>query len=247
MQLGKKWLKANLNLILLGVLTVSVVTNQVVLANTKEVMGIESGGPLPSLSAKFKKILSGGAKLSGNLGDDAVKLAFAQGVPDTYGPELNVNFDQPAESMSGLKQFDLGYGKNKPSLSVEEKKRYTDVNLRISCEFCCGAKAIVFENGEASCGCAHSQAMRGLTAYLIKNHGAEYSDDQILRELAKWKGRWYPKQMIQKMTDQIQSGQYTPDIAALLLDVKLPKYGANSHSAPVPSDIQNLPSMVGGC
>lgn len=244
---SKKWLTANLNLILLGVLTVSVVANQVVLTNTKKVMGIEGAGLFPSLPASFLKILKGGTKLSGNLGDDAVKLAFRQGVPDKYGPELNVNFDQPAESMNALKQFDLGYGRNKPSLSAEEKKRYTDINLRISCEFCCGAKAIVFENGEPSCGCAHSQAMRGLTAYLIKNHGTEYTDDQILKELASWKGRWYPKQMIQKMTDQIQSGQYTPDIASLLLDVKLPKYGVNSQSAPVPSDIKNLPNMVGGC
>lgn len=247
MRLNKSWLKTkNVNLVLLGILTASVVANQVVLADTKKVVGIENG-LLPSLSANFLKILRGGAKLSGNLGDDAVKLAFAQGVPEIYGPELNTNFDQPVESMAVLKQFDLGYGRNKPSLSAEEKTRYTNINLRISCEFCCGAKAIVFENGEPSCGCAHSQAMRGLTAYLIKNHGVEYSDDQILRELAKWKGRWYPKQMIQKMTDQIQSGQYTPDIASLLLDVKLPKYGANSQPAPVPSDIQNLPSMVGGC
>ena len=244
---NKKWLAANLNLILLGVLTISVVANQVVLTNTKEVMGINNGGPLPSLSAKFKKILSGDTKLSGNLGDDAVKLVFIQGVPEIYGAELNVSYDDVQNSMNIIKQFDLGYGKNKPALSAEEKKRYTDINLRISCEFCCGAKAIVFENGEASCGCAHSQAMRGLTAYLIKNHGAEYSDDQILKELAVWKSRYYPKQMVQKMTDQLQSGQYTPDIAALLLDVKLPKYGANNNSAPVPSDIQNLPSMVGGC
>lgn len=247
MHLNKKWLTANLNLILLGVLTVSVVANQIVLADTKKVMGIAGAGLFPSVPANFLKILRGGAKLSGNLGDDAVKLAFAQGIPEIYGPELNANFDQPVESMTALKQFDLGYGKNKPSLSAEEKKRYTDINLRISCEFCCGAKAIVFESGEPSCGCAHSQAMRGLTAYLIKNHGAEYSDDQVLRELARWKGRWYPKQMIQKMSTQIQSGQYTPDIASLLLNVKLPKYGANSHAAPVPSDIQNLPSMVGGC
>lgn len=244
---NKGWLKINLNFILLAVLTISVVANQVVLANTKKVLGIDNSGPLPALSAKFKKILSGGTSLSGNLGDDAVRLAFIQGVPDKYGPELNVSYDDVQNSMDIMKQFDLGYGRNKPSLTAEEKTRYTNINLRISCEFCCGAAAIVFENGEPSCGCAHSQAMRGLTAYLIKNHGSEYSDDQILRELAIWKGRFYPKQMIQKMTDQIQSSQYTPDIASLLLDVKLPKYGANNSSAPVPSDIKNLPSMVGGC
>ena len=66
MFLNKNWLKTNLNLILLGALTVSVVANQVVLADTKKVMGIESGGLLPSFSTKFKKILSGSAKLSGN-------------------------------------------------------------------------------------------------------------------------------------------------------------------------------------
>ncbi len=249
MQLNTRWLKTNLNLILLGVLTVSIVSNQVVLADTKKVMGIENSGPLPSLSAKFKKMLSGNTKLSGNLGEDAVKLVFMQGVPEVYGAELNVNYDDVQNSMNMMKQFDLGYGTNKPPLSAEEKTRYTNINLRISCEFCCGAAAIVFENGEASCGCAHSQAMRGLTAYLIKNHGAQYSDDQILRELAKWKSRYYPKQMVQKMSDQLQSGQYTPDIASLLLDVKLPKYNgaSNQSSAPLPSDIQNAPSMVGGC
>lgn len=247
MPLNKKWLSENINLILLGVLTVSVVANQVILADTKKLMGITSSGPLPSLSSKFRKILNGGASLSGNLGEDAVKLVFMQGVPEVYGAELNVNYDDVQNSMNIMKQFDLGYGNNKPSLSAEEKARYTAINLRISCEFCCGAAAIVFENGEPSCGCAHSQAMRGLAAYLIKNHGSEYSDDEILKELAIWKSRYFPKQMVQKMTNQIQSGQYTPDIASLLLNVKLPKYGDSSQAAPLPSEIDNQPSMVGGC
>jgi len=238
---------STLNLVLLGVLTVSVVGNQVLLSNTKKAMGMGNSGLFPSIPSKYLKIFKGGASLSGNLGDDAVKLSFIQGVPDVYGSELSINFDDVQNSMNIMKQFDLGYGNNKPALSAEEKKRYTDILLRISCEFCCGAAAIVFENGEPSCGCAHSQAMRGLTAYLIKNHGTEYTDDEILRESAKWKGRYFPKQMIQKMTNQITSGKYTPDIAALLLDVKLPKYGDNNASAPVPSDIKDLPSMVGGC
>ena len=89
--------------------------------------------------------------------------------------------------------------------------------------------------------------MRGLEAYLIKNHGSEYSDDQILRELAVWKGRYFPKQMVQKTMDQIQSGKYTPDIAALLLDLKLPKYGANDTKQPTSADLENAPGMVGGC
>lgn len=232
-----------LNLALLGILTISIITNQVVLSKTETAVGINHG----ILSSISSIKLFSNAKLSGNLSEDATKLSFVSGVPEKYGQELNVNFDDVQNSMNIMKQFDLGYGSNKPSLSAEEKNRYTAINLRISCEFCCGAAAIVFENGEPSCGCAHSQAMRGLAAYLIKNHGTEYSDDQILRELARWKGRYFPKQMVQKTMDQITSGKYTPDIAALLLEVKLPKYGASDSKAPAPSDIQNAPAMVGGC
>lgn len=232
-----------LNLVLLGILTVSVVSNQVMLSNTEKMIGINQG----VLSSIGSIKLFSNTKLSGNLAEDATKISFAQGVPETYGAELNVSYDTVQNSMDIMKQFDLGYGKNKPALSAEEKKRYTDINLRISCEFCCGAAAIVFENGEASCGCAHSQAMRGLTAYLIKNHGTEYTDDQILRELARWKGRYYPKAMVQKTMNQIQSGNYTPDVAALLLDVKLPKYGANDTKQPTSADLESAPAMVGGC
>src|SRR3989344_7061624 len=171
-----------LNLALLGALTISIIANQVVLSNTEKMVGVNQG----ILSSIGSIKLFSGAKLTGNLSDDAAKLSFIQGMPEIYGPELNVNFDQVENSMNIMKQFDLGYGNNKPSLSADRKARYTAINLRISCEFCCGAAAIVFENGEAACGCAHSQAMRGLAAYLIKNHGTEYSDDQILRELARW-------------------------------------------------------------
>lgn len=232
-----------LNLVLLGVLTVSIVANQTILAKTEKAIGINHTA-LSSIGS-FKLFSS--TKLTGNLSDDAAKLSFVSGIPEKYGQELGVNFDDVQNSMNIMKQFDLGYGSNKPSLSDEEKKRYIAINLRISCEFCCGAAAIVFENGEPSCGCAHSQAMRGLTAYLIKNHGSEYTDDQILRELARWKGRYFPKQMVQKTINEIQSGKYTPDIASLLLDLKLPKYGSGETKAPTPSNIENSPAMVGGC
>mgnify|MGYP001612323765 FL=1 len=234
---------AIINTALLVVLGGSMIANQVLAGKTKQQLGIYS----QSVFANFIKKFGENTKLSGNIGEDAVKLAYAQGIPDIYGAELAVNFDDVQNSMNIMKRFDLGYGNNKPSLTIEEMKRYTSVNLRISCEFCCGAKAIVSETGEASCGCAHSQAMRGLTAYLIKNHGAKYTDDEILRELARWKGKYFPKQMVKKMSDQLQSGNYTPDIASLLLNMKLPKYSADSKSAPLPSEINNADSMVGGC
>ena len=235
-----------LNLVLLGVLTTSVISNQAVLSKTNTVMGIQSS--LPSISSKFKKIIGGGAKLSGDLAQDAVKLVFMQGVPEVYGAELNVDFDQVQSSMDVMKQYDPDYGRKPLDLSAEELQRYINIDLKISCEYCCGAESIIFKNGKAACGCAHSQAMRGLTAYLVKNHGSQMTDDQILAELAKWKSRYFPKQMVQKMSTQLKSGKYTPDIASLLLNIKLPKYdGANSGPAPLPSEIQNAPGMVGGC
>ena len=218
------------------------------MGETKDKLGLNSQGLFDRLSplSLFGGAGDGKIKLSGNLGEDAVKLAVVTGVPDKYGQELAVNFDQVQQSMNVMKQFDPGYGANKIVLTGEALKRYTDVGLRISCEYCCGAKAIVFANGEAACGCAHSQAMRGLAAYLIEKHGAEYTDDQILRELARWKGRYFPKQMSKKMTEQLQNGQYTPDMAALLLELEVPKYSGQSADAPLPSSIKDAPGMVGG-
>lgn len=52
--------------------------------------------------------------------------------------------------------------------------------------------------GTAACGCAHSFAMRGLAKYLITKHGSEYTDDQILEEMGKWKTLFFPTPMQQK-------------------------------------------------
>src|SRR3989338_759003 len=52
--------------------------------------------------------------------------------------------------------------------------------------------------GNAACGCAHSFAMRGLAKYLITKHGNEYTDNEILEELGKWKTLFFPGQMQQK-------------------------------------------------
>ncbi|MBI2279977.1 MAG: hypothetical protein HYU68_04730 [Bacteroidetes bacterium] len=52
--------------------------------------------------------------------------------------------------------------------------------------------------GEPACGCAHSFAMRGLAKYLITEHGNEFTDDEILEELGKWKTLFFPGQMQQK-------------------------------------------------
>jgi len=202
--------------------------------------------------------LGGGRKsnklaLSGNLSQDAAKIIMISGVPDIYGAELGVEYTSPAnqqlmdQMIAKMNQYDPSYGKNKITLSGDKLKRYINIGSKIACEYCCGAKTLVFKDGKAACGCAHSQAMRGLAAYLIDKHGSEYTDDQILRELARWKGLYFPKQMISKLISQVQSGNYTPDIAAILLEVDKSKLSKNAANVPAPSSIENLPNMAGGC
>ena len=172
--------------------------------------------------------------------NDALSVVISSGVPTIYGDELGVSFDRVQASIDIMSQLDPGYGKKKIVLQDADKERYIKIGSLIACEYCFGATTLVDKKGAPACGCAHSWAMRGLAAYLIKNH-PEMLDDEILRELAKWKGMYFPKQMIQKMTAQVQSGQYTPDIAALLLGSNISDVKGASIA---PTD---LPNMVGGC
>ena len=52
--------------------------------------------------------------------------------------------------------------------------------------------------GNAACGCAHSFAMRGLAKYIITKHGSEYTDNEILEEMGKWKTLFFPGAIQQK-------------------------------------------------
>ena len=212
-------------------------------------MGVKKSGLAQVISRTLKaggdNSRNGQTQLSGDLMNDPIQLVISQGQPDVYGQELNISFDDVQQSLNVLRQFDPTYGKNKITLAGADLKRYISIGQKIACEYCCSAKTLVRPDGQAACGCAHSQAMRGLSAYLIQNHGDKYSDDEILRELARWKGMYFPKQMIKKLAGQLQGADFTPDTASLVLDRDLPDYGGGS--APLPSEIKNLPGMVGGC
>tara|TARA_Y100000310_G_scaffold291006_1_gene318605 strand:- start:2642 stop:3310 length:669 start_codon:yes stop_codon:yes gene_type:complete len=127
------------------------------------------------------------------------------GSPKLYGSELDVSFD--GVSAADPYTADLTIGKladldKTITLTETQKERYINVLFTkeggTSCEYCCGAKSVIFETGESACGCAHSYAMRGLAKYLITEHGDEYTDDEILEEVAKWKVLFFPTQMAQK-------------------------------------------------
>ncbi|MEE8400825.1 MAG: hypothetical protein V3R86_01550, partial [Candidatus Hydrothermarchaeaceae archaeon] len=85
-------------------------------------------------------------------------------------------------------------------------------------------RTLVLPDGTRACGCAHSYAMRGLSKYLILNHPGEYSDEEILEELSRWKTLFFPKQSIQKV---------------------LTNYAATSQIDP--SILLDMPDMVGSC
>lgn len=117
------------------------------------------------------------------------------GTPKIYGKELGISYDDinpnnartTESAIAVLANLD-----NSITLTGADLQRYIDIGSQISCEYCCGAKSIIFSNGQAACGCAHSYAMRGLAKYLISNHGTEFTDDEILEELGKWKVLFFP-------------------------------------------------------
>lgn len=116
-----------------------------------------------------------------------------KGTPAVYGKELGVKYDDVSPNnpvladatISKLTQYE------DMALNNEQMQRYIKIGSSISCEYCCGAEAIIFSNGQRACGCAHSFAMRGLAKYLLTKH-PDISDENILSELGKWKVLFFP-------------------------------------------------------
>jgi hypothetical protein len=160
-----------------------------------------------------------------------LKASFIpSGIPAVYGPELNISFDKVQDAINKVRVFGPTYGKegNKIILTGDDLKRYVNIGTQISCEYCCRAKTLVREDGVAACGCAHSIMMRGLSAYLIKNHPT-LSDEHILKELNTWKISYFPKQTLSaKLLEMEKSG----DVGIREILKEFPEF---------------LPKMVGGC
>ncbi len=122
-----------------------------------------------------------------------------KGVPAVYGTELVVSYDDisasnPTKADDTIKK--LGALDEQITLNATQKQRYVNIlynmSYGMSCEYCCGARSIIFENGEPACGCAHSYAMRGVTKYLLTKHASEFTDEQIQEEIGKWKTLFFP-------------------------------------------------------
>lgn len=139
-----------------------------------------------------------------------------KGVPAVYGAELGISYDDV--SVSNTQKADATIQKlaaydTSIELDAQQLERYVQIAGQISCEYCCGSDSIIFttdigqyKKGDAACGCAHSYAMRGLAKYLVTKHGSEFSDDQILEELGKWKTLFFPDILAQKAAVLQQNG-----------------------------------------
>ena len=136
-----------------------------------------------------------GAAIGTGIGTVSASEIIPTGVPAIYGKELGVSYDNISPNDQRKADATINVLANLDTsieLQGENLQRYIDIASQISCEYCCGAESIIFSNGQAACGCAHSYSMRGLAKYLITKHGSEYTDDEILSELGKWKVLFFP-------------------------------------------------------
>lgn len=135
---------------------------------------------------------SSGFELATGFGTVSASV-IPSGTPEKYGNEMGISYNDVSPNNPGLADVTIKKMAQYEdmTLSTEQMSRYIKIAGSISCEYCCGAQAIIFSNGERACGCAHSYAMRGLAKYLITNH-PEMSDEEILSELGKWKVLFFP-------------------------------------------------------
>ncbi len=133
------------------------------------------------------------------LGVVSASEIIPSGVPPVYGEELGIKYDFVSPDDRQLADQTIRFLGNidrSEKLEGADLERYINIlykmNNGIACEYCCGARSVIFENGQPACGCAHSYAMRGVAKYLIKYHGDEFSDEEILEEVSKWKILFFP-------------------------------------------------------
>ncbi|MFH1978073.1 MAG: hypothetical protein ABIJ92_02000 [Candidatus Aenigmatarchaeota archaeon] len=176
-----------------------------------------------------------------SVGGDVVSAALEAVIPTGVTPYGNgeLSYDDVVGGINILKAADIGI--TTESLTEDQLQRYIYLGTHISCEYCCSAKMIVFPNGAPACGCAHSYAMRGLAKYLLVEYGDEYSDEDIMMEMTKWKNLFFPRNTVEKAVALIENDmEITPD--ALNDHELLTKISSGDTSS-----IGQLSGMVGAC
>lgn len=196
-------------------------------------------------------------KSTGNPTQDAIAAVVPTGTPfyAAQGPGSEkiqgASFDDPLTSQKvwasllGSRRFGTA---NAIQLTPEEEQRWQRLTSVFTCDFCCGGPNSVTTINR--CGCAHSYAWQGMAKFFIKYY-PDYTDEQILGEMTKWKGLWYPQGMIQDYL------VYTGQQPATILNhggsigirqqfLQQAPNGQHQTQASV-TPLDELPSMVGGC
>jgi len=196
-------------------------------------------------------------KSTGNPTQDAIATVVPTGTPSYVleGPGSEkikgATFDDPITSQKvwasllGSKRFGTA---NAIQLTPEEEQRWQKLTSVFTCDFCCGGPNSVTTINR--CGCAHSYAWQGMAKFFIKYY-PDYTDEQILGEMTKWKGLWYPQGMIQDYL--VYTGQQPASIlthgGSIGIKQQFLQQAPNSQQQTQASatPLDQLPSMVGGC
>ncbi|PJA89884.1 MAG: hypothetical protein CO137_01830 [Candidatus Magasanikbacteria bacterium CG_4_9_14_3_um_filter_32_9] len=198
--------------------------------------------------------MENGLMLTGDFSKDVAFLVTPTDMP-FYASELGLDMSSLNAINTSIDKLGVMapmQGSHPIQLTGEELKRYIDIGTEpyVTCEFCCGVKTLVREDGTPTCGCAHSIAMRGTTAYLIRNH-PEMTNAEISYELMRQKGLYFPTQMQERMASSLagEVENFTPDIKYLtmnLSEVELNGLREKAKSSGFEPPTQ-APGMVGGC
>ena len=196
-------------------------------------------------------------KSTGNPTSDAIAAVVPTGTP-SYAQEgpgaekiKGASFDEPIASQKiwasllGSSRFGTA---NAIQLTPEEQQRWKKLTGVFTCDFCCGGPNSVTTINQ--CGCAHSFAWQGMAKFFIKYY-PQYTDEQILGEMTKWKAIWYPKGMIQDYL--VYTGQQPASIlthgGSVGIKQQFVQQGSGNaqETHATATSIDNLPSMQGGC
>jgi len=196
-------------------------------------------------------------KNTGNPTQDAISVVVPTGTPfyvlqgEGADKIKGVTFDDPITSQKvwasllGSKRFGTA---NALQLAPDEEKRWQKLTSVFTCDFCCGGPSSVTTINR--CGCAHSYAWQGMAKFFIKYY-PQYTDEQILGEMTKWKGLWYPKGMIQDYlvyTGQQDANSLTHGGSVGIKQQFLQQAPNNQQQTKASvTPLEDLPSMVGGC
>ena len=226
----------NWEYIALGFVAILVIFNSLQIVSVSAALGEKSIFSLPGQKSTASSNFH--VKSGGDVVQNVIEAVIPKGTP-SYGAALSVSYDDPVPSLSTLAKLERQISLEQ--LDSAQKARFINVTSRISCEFCCGAPAVTDASGRSLCGCSHAASFRGLTKWILINEGDEWTDEQILAELTRWKALYYPRNMVEKGVAAVENGlEITP---AVLNDINLLKKIKAGDS----SSIGDLPAMVGGC